>query len=112
MDLDDVFDIQKSLQGIQQKRTIKIDLQFFSEKDISNQNSKQLRKGVKSFKKRIEEHQNKLENPAKYDVGWEMKSETEKEGLLKHWRKEINNFKESINRRTEELKNRGDYYDD
>ena len=95
-----------------QKRTIKIDLQFFAEKDILNQSSKQLRKGIKSFEKRIEEHQNKLANPSKYDVDWEIKPEIKKKGLLKHWRKEINNFKESINSRIEELKNRGDYYDD
>ena len=34
--------------------------------------------------------------------------ERRKQGLIRHWKKEINNFEESIQNRIDELKKRGD----
>lgn len=88
-----------------------LDLQFFSEKDISKQKSNSIKKGIQSYKLRISEHTDKINNPDKYVKNWNMISERKQQGLIKHWNKEINNFKQSIKDRIDELKKRGDYND-
>lgn len=85
-----------------------IDIQHFAEKDIKNQESASLRRAIRKYNKRIEEHKNKIENPSQYVPNWNDYSEKQKEGLIKHWKKEIYNFDESINNRIEELKKRGE----
>lgn len=88
---------------------ISIDLQVFGEKDLQNQKTSSLKKSLTSFKERIAEHQKKIENPEKYVPDWNNKDVREQNGLLKHWKKEIKNFRESIENRIEELKKRGEY---
>ena len=99
------------LPDIPKKSTINLDMQFFAEKDLENQSSTSLRKGIRSLNKEVEIHKEKLKNPQNYDANWENKTEKQKEGLLKHWLKEINNQEESINNRIEELRKRGEYFD-
>ena len=85
-----------------------IDLQFFGEKDIVNQSSNSLKRAIRKYQKRIEEHTNKIKDPEKYIDNWDSLSYLKKEGLKKHWKKEINNFETSIKDRILELKERGD----
>lgn len=88
---------------------IKIDLQFFSEKDIENQESGSLKRAIRKYHSRISEHRDKIQNPRKYISGWDSLDEKRQTGLIKHWNKEIRNFEQSISDRIEELKKRGDY---
>lgn len=88
---------------------VKINTQFFAEKDIAKQESGSLKRAMRKYKARIAEHQNKIDNPAKYVDGWADKDVREQNGLIKHWQKEIKNFQTSINDRIEELKKRGEY---
>lgn len=39
---------------------------------------------------------------------WDSYDDRRKQGLLRHWEKEINNFNQSIEDRINELKNRGE----
>lgn len=89
---------------------LKMDLQMFAEKDIKNQSSVSLERGIRNLTKQIESHQDFINDPGKHVSGWNEKSEREKQGLIKHWNKEIRNFNESIQNRVDELKRRGDYH--
>ena len=83
------------------------DLQLFAEKNLQNQSSNQLRKGIKSFQKQIIEHQQKIKEPWKIYSDWFSEPDRQ-QGRLVHWQKEIENFKESIQNRVEELEKRGE----
>ena len=99
------------LPDVPKKSTIKLDIQFFAEKDLINQSSASLKKGIKSLEKEIKIHEAKLNNPENFDIGWNNKDNRAKEGLLKYWQKEIRNQNESIENRIEELRKRGEDYD-
>ena len=99
------------LPDVQKKSTINLDMQFFAEKDLEKQSSTSLKRGIRSLNKEVELHKEKLKNPQNYDEDWKNRSEKEKAGLLRHWRKEISNQEESINNRIEELRKRGENYD-
>ena len=86
---------------------IELGIQFFANKGIAKQNSKQLKKSIASWQENLELHQDKIKHPAQYDDAWNDKSDTLREGLLNHWRKEIKNFESNIKDATEELKKRG-----
>lgn len=88
---------------------LNIGSQYFAEKDIANQGSNSLKRAMRNYQKRIDEHKLKLSNPQNYVDDWESYDERRKQGLIKHWQKEINNFEESIRNRIDELKKRGDY---
>lgn len=88
---------------------MKLDLQWFAEKDLSKQKTASLKKGIASFETRIAEHKEKLVHPEYFDESWEKKSDNAKKGLLKHWKKEIQNFEESVRNRMEELEKRGEH---
>lgn len=91
--------------------TLKMNLQFFVEKDIANQESGSLKRAIRKYEKRIKEHEDYLEHPEKHCSDWEEKNRWEQEGLKRHWKKEIRNFNQSIQDRIDELKARGDYDD-
>ena len=93
------------------KSTIKLDVQMFAEKDIKKQSTNSLKKGITSYNKRISEHQNKVKNPSKYVENWDELPDYKKEGLKRHWNKEISNFQTSKEDRITELKERGEYND-
>lgn len=88
---------------------IKMDLQLFAEKDLAKQKTSSLKKGLASFQEQISVHENKIANPKAYVPDWDSMDERAKQGLLKHWNKEIENFRESVDNRIEELKRRGEY---
>lgn len=90
---------------------LRMNLQFFAEKDIKNQKSDSLKRAISKFEKRIAEHEDYLIHPEQHCWNWSEKSMQEQEGLKKHWQKEISNFNQSISDRIEELKKRGDYDD-
>lgn len=77
-------------------------------KDIENQSSNSLERGIISYKKRIAEHENKINNPDEYYLDWNHVPDNVKNGRLKHWRKEIDNFKQSIEDNLRELRRRND----
>ena len=90
---------------------MRISLQFFAEKDISNQESGSLKRALRKYIDKIELHKQKIANPQAFVDGWADKDAREQAGLIKHWQKEINNFQTSIDDRIAELKKRGDYDD-
>jgi len=111
LDLDDLDKTQKGLHVVEQKSKIKINMQFFAEKDLVNQSSTSLRRGIRNLGKEIEIHKEKIKNPQIYDKDWDRKTEKARKGLLRYWEKEIRNHQDSINNRIEELKKRGETYD-
>ena len=54
----------------------------------------QIEKGINSFNENIIEHQNKIANPEKYAQDWQSMTKQQREGLLKYWQKEINNYQQ------------------
>lgn len=102
---------KKSGSGIiKEKRNIhEMNLQFFAEKDIKNQGSSSLKRAIRKYQARIEEHEIKINNPSEIYPDWDSFDERYQQGLKRHWNKEIRNFKQSIQDRIDELKERGDY---
>lgn len=99
----------KSLAKTGKSSKIKANLQYFAEKDIKNQESSSLKRAIKKYQKRIDEHNEKIKNPEKYIEDWQSLSSMKQEGLKRHWNKEIRNFNNSIDDRVAELKERGDF---
>lgn len=91
------------------KMLIEMDLQFFAEKDIKKQESGSLRHAIMRYERLINEHQDKINHPEEYISNWDEYTEQHKNGLIKHWNKEIYNFQQSIRNRVDELKERGEY---
>ena len=83
-------------------------IQFFAEKDLAKQSSASLKKGIRSLEERIADHKQKNESPETFTEQWETMDERVKKGLLRHWKKEIEDFQEAVDNRIEELKKRGD----
>ena len=79
-----------------------------TEKDLVNQKSSSLKKGIKKLSQQIQIHEDKIRNPAKYDPEWAMLSKQKQEGRIKHWKKELQAFQDSIDSRIYELKRRGE----
>ena len=99
----------KSLAKTGKSSKIKANLQYFAEKDIKNQESSSLKRAIKKYQKRIDEHNEKIKNPEKYIEDWQSLSSMKQEGLKRQWNKEIRNFNNSIDDRVAELKERGDF---
>ena len=85
----------------------KIGLQFFANSSIPKYTNKQLEKSVRKWKNRIEEHNEKIANPSKYDDFWDTKDEVQRNGEIKHWKHEIQTFLDNIKQAEDELKKRG-----
>lgn len=85
---------------------LRTNIQFFAEKGLTNQTVPQLRSGIRSFQSRIEEHKEYIRNPKNHVPNWDLLSEAEKRGNIKHWNKEIRNFEESIQNRLNEIERR------
>lgn len=84
---------------------IVLDLQKFAEKDLKKQSESSLLKGIEALEQRISDHEEKIKEPDKLSY-WNDLSKKNQEGLLKHWKKEAQNFRESIKNRQEELERR------
>ena len=68
-----------------------------------------MKRAIRKYQARIEDHEAKFKNlkelyPECYTYYWRYQ-----EGLKRHWNKEIRNFRQSIQDRIDELKERGDY---
>ena len=100
------IDNLKNDDTIYSRGSIPMNLQFFSEKDLKSQGIIQLKKGIKNLSKRIVEHREKISNPSKFIDNWDEYSPEHKERLLNHWEKEIENFNQGIEDRTNEIKSR------
>lgn len=83
-------------------------LQLFAEQDLKKQSTASLKKVIASFREQILEHERKISNPKKVVPDWEKEDPRKQSGLIRHWKKEIPNFKESIDNRLAELKARGE----
>lgn len=105
----DTTAIKNKLENTANDGTMKLNLQYFAEKDIVNQSSNSLKRAIRKYQTGIAEHEDKISNPQAYVSDWDNKDEREQKGLIKHWNKEIRNFNQSINDRIKELKDRGDY---
>lgn len=88
---------------------LKLNLQYFAESDIKKQESGSLKRAIRKYQKRIEEHENKVLNPEQFISNWGEMDSRLQEGLKRHWNKEIRNFNQAIQDRVDELKARGDY---
>ena len=86
-------------------------IQFFANKSIQKQSSRALKKSMKSWESRMEEHIMWLSSPKLHDRHWDDKTPQHQAGLLKHWQHEIETFRENIKEAKTELKKRGDYDD-
>lgn len=81
-------------------------LQFFGEKALETQTIQQMEHGIRSFKKRIAEHEDYLRDPRSHVKDWDKYPEDRKRREIHHWKTEIKNFKESIKNREEEISRR------
>lgn len=88
---------------------IKIDKKERKETALARQRTAAIKKGIRSLEKRIEEHESKIRNPEKHYPEWNSLEENKKAGNVEHWKKEIQDFKNSIQNRIDELKERGEY---
>lgn len=86
---------------------MKFDLQLFAEKNLENQTSNQLRKGIRSLQKEIDEHLVKIKEPWKIYADWYERPDKQA-GRIGHWLHEIKNFNESIQNCVKELEKRGE----
>ena len=84
----------------------KIGVQFFANRGIPKMSDKQIEKSIGSWEENVELHKKKILEPASHDIGWNDKTEREKTGLLRHWKKEIDTASENIKQAKEELKKR------
>ena len=71
---------QKNVDNSTNSGKIRIDTQFFANRGIAKRTGKQLYKSISSWAENIKEHEEKLNNPEKYDKDWNAKKE-------KKWRK-------------------------
>lgn len=69
----------KSLAKTGKSSKIKANLQYFAEKDIKNQESSSLKRAIKKYQKRIDEHNEKIKNPEKYIEDWQSLSSMKQE---------------------------------
>lgn len=58
-------------------------------KDSLNKSQARLRKSINSHQNQVDEHFDKLNNPEKYDIDWNNKTDEQKQGLLKKWQKDM-----------------------
>ena len=87
--------------------SVPMDLQYFAEQNLTRQSDDALRRGIESLEEHIREHEEKIANPAAYYRDWNEVSDSVKAGRIRHWEKEISNFRDSIQNRIDELRKRG-----
>ena len=89
---------------------MRFDLQLFAEDAIEHQTPNQLRKGIRSLRKKIDLHLNKIAAPAEHCNDWHLRDQRAQAGLIRHWQKEISDAEQSIQNRVDELTKRGEHY--
>lgn len=75
-------------------------------RDAANKSKPRLLKSIKSHEEQVRLHADKIAHPEKYDAGWSSKSEQEKDGLLRKWRKDMQRNAEQAAIEKETLKER------
>ena len=65
-----------------------------------------IKKSIRTYKKRIEEHEYKIKNPEKVYDHWGKFENHEKDSRISHWEKEIRNFRSEMCAATKELRKR------
>lgn len=75
-------------------------------RDAANKSKPRLLKSIKSHEEQVRLHADKIAHPEKYDAGWSSKSEQEKDGLLRKWRKDMQRNAEQAAVEKETLKER------
>ena len=92
------------------KTRLKVDIQALAkESDLNKQKSSSIKHSIRKLQEQINTHRDKIAHPETYAENWNTFSKEYQNGLMKHWNKEIQKFEESISRRIEVLKERGDY---
>lgn len=97
----------KILENSESSSIIKVDIQLFANKNILKQKDSELLKSIESWKKNIEEHTEWISNPPSHDKLWDSKNDMQRNGLIRHWEKEIKTFKKDIAEAEAELAKRG-----
>ena len=100
--------IEKTEDGDIITTTKGIGIQFFANKGIQRQSNRELRKSMDSWKSRLDEHAEWVNNPQLHDQYWDEKTPQHKAGLIKHWQHEIDNFKNNLKEAEDELRKRGE----
>lgn len=88
--------VERAAEKAKEKERFKISLNFFAERGLKNQSAKELRKGIKSLKEKIELHNEKIRNPRAYCKNWDERSRAAQEGLIRYWKKELINQKTEL----------------
>ena len=91
------------------KTKLKVDIQALAkESDLEKQKSSSIKRSIRKLQEQINTHRDKIAHPEAYAENWSTFSKEYQEGLKRHWNKEILKFEESITRRKEILKERGE----
>lgn len=97
---------------IDKESRFKVNLHLFgSNRDAEKQSINQLKKGIRSYKKQIELHKIKINNPSDYYKDWDKYSDDIKEGHINHWKDEIRIFEKNIKDNNDEISKRGEKND-
>lgn len=75
---------------------LKIDMQFFGNRNLQKMKSSQLIKSIKSWKHEIEEHKDKISHPDEHYPLWDTFDERQQNGYKKHWEKEIQTMQNDV----------------
>ena len=63
-------------------------------KNYLERSDKELQKGIDSYQKQVDLHQNKINNPQDNAKDWNKMSQQERNGLINYWKKESNNYRQ------------------
>ena len=94
------------------KPLARISLMFFSEKGLREKRPIELKRGIRSIRRRLLEHLNKIQNPELYCKNWQDFSPERQRGTLEFWQKEIDDKQRAILERIEILKEKGENVDE
>ena len=83
-----------------------INIQLFGRAEYSTYTNKQLRKSIKSHKKQIAKHTDKINNPTAFVARWQSFNHNRQQGLIRRWKREIDNFQNQIKFAEDELNER------
>lgn len=58
-------------------------------REAMKKNKNQLNKSIRNHQKQVDEHLDKIKNPSKYDEKWNEKTQQQREGLIRKWKKDL-----------------------
>lgn len=65
--------------------------------DAMHKSKAQLQRSIISHTEQVERHADKIAHPEQYDIGWADKTQVQREGLLKKWRKDMERNSQQAN---------------